>query len=86
MSFKAVNALLEYKLKERDEWVLYEVITAETLATLGSNMKMTKRISFIEERNKIYGIELQKDERSAEEIIADTFKKHGIKIKEEVEG
>jgi len=81
MSLKAVVKFLDYRFKQIEEDVLYKSITAEYMATIGVGKTNTERISFVEGRNKIYGIKVQKDERSAEEIIRDTFKKHGIKIK-----
>lgn len=81
MSLKAVVKFLDYRFKQTDEEVLFKTIIAEYLATIGVGKTTSERISFSEERNKIYGIKSKKDERSAEEIIKDTFKKHGIKIK-----
>ncbi len=81
MSLKAVVKFLDYRFKQTEEEVLFKTIVAEYLATIGTGKQTAERISFIEKRNQIYGIAVQKDERSAKEIIRDTFKKHGIKIK-----
>lgn len=72
---------IDYRFKQYEEDLLYKSITAEYLANIATGRRGETRISFIEERNKIYGIKAEKDERSAEEIINDTFKKHGIKLK-----
>lgn len=72
---------IDYRFKQSEEDLLYKSIIAEYIANIGTGRQGEKRISFIEERNKIYGIKTEKDERTAGEIVADTFKKHGIKIR-----
>lgn len=82
MKIKAVVRYIDYRFKQKSEETVFRTIMAEYTATVGVGKVSQKRLSFIEERNKIYGIETPKDERTAEEIIVDTFKKHGLKIKQ----
>lgn len=82
ISFKAVVRLVDYRLKLYEEDLLYKSITAEYLATIAMGRTTETRISFVQERKKIYEDETEKDTRTAEEIICDTCRKHGIKIVE----
>lgn len=85
MSLKAVVRFLDYRFHQFEEDLLYKSIMAEYMSLVGTGKQSENRISFVEKRNEIYGIKTKKDERSAEEIIDDTFKKHGIKIKRKEE-
>lgn len=85
MSLKAVVKFLDYRFKQSEEELLFKSIMAEVVATIGIGKVTKERISFVEKRNIIYGVETHRDERSAEEIIDDTFKKHGLKRKQKEE-
>lgn len=80
MSLKAVVKYLDYRLKKDEEEILYRKITAEYLGVMGRGMKTETKISFVEERNKIWGGAPVEDNRTAQEVINDTAKKHGINI------
>lgn len=84
MSMEAVVEYLNYRLKLSQEDILYKAIVAENIAMIASGRRTEKLISFLEERKKIYGEqnkeEEEEDTRTAQEIIDDTCKKHGIKV------
>lgn len=71
-------------MRKEEEEELYNVVTAEHLATIAFGKSTEIRVGFIDKRNEIWGykteIEGKKDNRTSEEIINDTCKKHGIKI------
>lgn len=85
MSLRAVVDYVDYRLKQYKDDFVFRAIMAEYTATIGVGKQSEKRLSYIEERNEIFGVKTEKDERSAEEIIAYTFAKHGIVVKKKTE-
>ena len=80
MTFRAVVAYLDYRLKANEEQTLFEVFVAENLATMAAGQKYKQRMSYINKRNELLGI-TQKDIRSARQIIEDTFTVRDVKVK-----
>lgn len=79
MTFRAVVAYLDYRLKANEERTLFEVFVAENLATMAAGQKYKQRMSYVDKRNELLGIK-KKDTRSAKQIIEDTFAARGVKI------
>lgn len=86
MSLKAIVELLGYRLKKDEEETLHKIFVAENLATMSAGMKTQERIGFMQTYKKIWDIKDKEDNRTADEIIEDTFKKHGLKIKRKTGG
>lgn len=85
-TLKAIVEYISYRLKKDVEESSYRVFMAESLATVTAGKKTVERIGFVETYNRIWNIKKQKeDNRTAEEIINDTFAKHGLKIKKSKE-
>lgn len=75
-----------YRLKKDEERAMFECFVAENLATISAGMHTKERIGYIDKYNKLWGYaENKKDNRSAKEIISDTFKRHGLRIKKHKE-
>ena len=81
MTFKAVVAYLDYRLKSNEEQTLFEVFVAENLATISAGNRYKERMEYSEKRNAIWGEEKKKDTRTARKIIDDTFAARGVKVK-----
>lgn len=81
MTFKAVVAYLDYRLKANEERTLFEVFVAENLATISAGNRYKERMGYSEKRNAIWGEEKKKDTRTARQIIDDTFAARGVKVK-----
>lgn len=81
MTFKAVVAYLDYRLKANEEQTLFEVFVAENLATISAGNRYKERMGYSEKRNAIWGEERKKDTRTAKQIINDTFAARGVKVK-----
>lgn len=81
MTFKAVVAYLDYRLKANEEQTLFEVFVAENLATISAGNRYKERMGYSEKRNAIWGEEKKKDTRTARQIIDDTFAARGVKVK-----
>ena len=81
MTFKAVVAYLDYRLKANEERTLFEVFVAENLATISAGNRYKERMGYSEKRNAIWGEEKKKDTRTARQIINDTFAARGVKVK-----
>ena len=84
MSLRAVVSYLDYRLKKDYEKQLFEIFVAEHLSIVASGRYTKEPNSYIEKVNKLWGKKEKKDERTAKQIIEDTFKKHGIKIKKKI--
>lgn len=82
MSARAVINYLDYRLKQEAERRLFESFMAENSATRTAQMKTKTRVSYTQQRNKIWGVAQKEDNRTAMEIIADVFKKHGLTLEE----
>lgn len=80
MSIKAVVLYLDYRFKLRQEEILYRSITGEYMGILASGRRCEEPVSYIKGYKEIHGLHEEKDKRTAEEIISDTFKKHGITV------
>lgn len=62
---------------------MFECFVGESLSILASGARLSQRVSYIEKRNEVLGVKTQnKDERTGDEIIADTFRKFGITLTE----
>lgn len=86
MTLRAVVAYLDYRLKKEEESVLFEIFVGETLATLEAGKRIETRRSYIDIYNRVWGIKKEvEDTRTAQQIIDDTFKKHGLTIKKRTE-
>lgn len=81
MTFKAVVAYLDYRLRANEERTLFEVFVAENLATISAGNRYKERMGYSEKRNAIWGEEKKKDTRTARQIIDDTFAARGVKVK-----
>lgn len=65
---------------------MFECFVAENLATISAGMKTKERMGYIEKYNKLWGYDnVKEDKRTAQEIISDTFKAHGLRIKKHTE-
>lgn len=74
---------MRYQIKRDKERVLFESFVGENLSILASGNRLKERVSYIEKRNEVLGVKTQnKDERTGDEIIADTFRKFGITLTE----
>lgn len=82
MPLKSVISFLRCRMKEEVDYLLYREIVAENIATIANGKVTQNRISYSQERKKIYG-EIKQDLRTAKEIVNDTFKRFGLKIKTE---
>ena len=82
MSFKALNRYLLARIQQEREVRTYRDLVAEYIANIGSLGHPEVRISYVQERQKIYG-DYVEDKRSAKEIVEDVFKKHNLTLKEE---
>lgn len=80
MTLRAVVSYLGYRLKANEEQTLFEVFVAESLATMSAGQKYKERMSYSEQRNKLWGVIAKGDTRSGRQIIEDTFAKRGVKI------
>lgn len=80
MTLRAVVSYLDYRLKANEEQTLFEVFVAENLATMAAGQKYKQRMSYSEQRNKLWGVTAKGDTRSGRQIIEDTFAKRGVKI------
>ena len=86
MTLRAVVAYLDYRLKKEEESALFEIFVGETLATLEAGKRIETRRSYIDIYNRVWGIKKDvEDTRTAQQIIDDTFKKHGLTIKKHTE-
>lgn len=81
MGLRAVVKYVDYRLKRDTEQSLFEQWVAESLSTIAAGMRTKDRFSYTEQRERVWGRAKPKDTRSAEQIIADTMRKHGIKIR-----
>lgn len=81
MSLKAVVQYLDYRLKIDREQSFFREFVAENIATLAANMKTKERVGYTSGRDSIWGRVIEKDTRSASQIIDDTFRKHGLRLK-----
>lgn len=82
MPLKSVVSFLKCRMREEADLLYYREIIAENIATIGNGKITQTRISYSQERKKIYG-EIKQDLRTAKEIVNDTFKRFGLKIKTE---
>lgn len=80
MTMKAVVKYLDYRLKSNAEQDLFQIFVAENLATISAGNKYKERISYIKQRDEIWGVAEKKDTRTARQIIEDTFAARGIKV------
>lgn len=86
MTLRAVVAYLDYRLKKEEESALFEIFVGEALATIEAGMRIETRRSYIDIYNRVWDIKKEvEDTRTAQEIIDDTFKKHGLTIKKHTE-
>lgn len=81
MTFKAVVAYLDYRLRANEEQTLFEVFVAENLATMTAGQRYKERMGYLDKRNAVWGEEKKKDARTARQIINDTFAARGVKVK-----
>ena len=88
MSLKAVNLFLENARIEYNINYSYQRYTTDALNLLllkGTGIQQSEAILWNDIRDQQLGINNKKvDNRSAKEIIHDTFIKHGLKLKKEV--
>ena len=80
MTMKAVVKYLDYRLKSNAEQKLFQIFVAENLATISAGNKYKERMSYIKQRDEIWGVVEKKDTRTARQIIEDTFAARGIKV------
>lgn len=81
MTLRAVVAYLDYRLKKEEESALFEIFVGEVLATIEAGKRIETRRNYIDLYNRVWGIKKEvEDTRTAQQIIDDTFKKHGLTI------
>lgn len=86
MTLRAVVAYLDYRLKKEEESALFGIFVGEALATIEAGKRIETRRSYIDIYNRVWGIKNEvEDTRTAQQIIDDTFKKHGLTIKKRTE-
>ena len=82
MTLRAVVAYLDYRLKKEEESALFEIFVGEALATIESGMRIETSRSYIDIYDRVWDIKKEvEDTRTAQQIIDDTFKRHGLTIK-----
>lgn len=88
MSLKAVNLFLENARTEYNINYTYQRYSTDMLNLIllkGTDIKSEDAILWNDIRDQQLGIsKIKIDKRSAQEIINDTFIRHGLKLKEEV--
>ena len=83
MSLKAIVKYLDYRFKKEETQNVATLYTTESIVRLSKmKLKTGENVSFAKVYQQIWGIEQKEDNRKADEIIKDTFAKHGIKIKQ----
>lgn len=83
MCFKAIVQYLDYRLRINAQRNCYQLITSDLLyveANKFRDEKLDNSLMFRTHFNKIWGIEVKEDTRTAQQIIEDTLSKRGIKI------
>lgn len=75
-------AYIRHKVNESLEKMVHEDYIAKLLFTLASGQVISQGREYHEVRESIYKPILI-DTRSADDVIADTLKKHGLRLKEE---
>lgn len=81
LSKTALFYFLEHELTEGEIERQYQNYITDCLYLFVQNKQIEGGFRFQESRNSIYGIKtIDKDDRSAEEIINDTMAAHGIKV------
>ena len=82
-SLKAVVNYLNCRFRQNSEEEMYKAIIAEYIAVLAKNIcRIEKPVSYVEQVKKLRG-EYKEDNRTAKEIIKDTFDMFGIEVVEE---
>lgn len=80
---RTLNEYLDYRLKQAQTETSAMIFANTQLSVIASGRKYEKPQNFYEDiYTKIWGIETanKEDKRTANEIIDDTFNKHGITI------
>lgn len=79
-------AYLDYRLKKEEESALFRIFVGEALATIEAGMRIETRRSYIDIHDSVWDIKKEvEDTRTAQQIIDDTFKRHGLTIKKRTE-
>lgn len=82
MPLSAVVEYLIFRRRESAEKQLFETFTATQLSVLSSGQRTQERADYNSLLDKVWGKEKRNvDTRTTEEIITDTLRKHGIKIR-----
>ena len=81
ISLRAVVYYLNDCLRKETEKDLYQTTVAESLCIISAGMKREEKYNYTEQLYKIRGIKINKDTRTAQQIIEDTFKAHNIVLK-----
>lgn len=65
---------------------MFQMFVGETLATLEAGKRTETRRSYIDIHDSVWDIKKEvEDTRTAQQIIDDTFKRHGLTIKKHTE-
>ena len=80
MDLRCAVRYLNYRLRETAESELYRAVTAQSLAILASGRNTKTVIDYPSLVAELYGVQ-KRDERTAEQIILDTAKKFGVKVR-----
>lgn len=65
---------------------MFKMFVGEVLATIEAGKRIETRRSYIDIHNRVWGIKNEiEDTRTAQQIIDDTFKRHGLIIKKHTE-
>jgi len=81
LSDKELIYYLNHKINQLILDTSYRDYEGKILLTMASNCHIENGKDFSDIRKMLFG-KIKIDMRSGEEIISDTFKKHGLKIKE----
>ena len=83
MCFKAIVQYLDYRLRINAQRDSYQLVTSDLLyieANKFRDEKLDNNFIFRKHYQKIWGIQVKEDTRTAQQIIEDTLSKRGIKI------
>lgn len=73
---------MKYTLQRETATILFELAVGECMAILTAGKRTENIMRFGEQYRDILELYAPRDERTAQEIIDDTFRKHGITVKQ----
>ena len=81
MDLRSAVRFLEYRLRQEAEQSAYRTVSAQSLALMASGRFTKNTVNYLEIVSEIYGGKTANDTRTAAEIISDTAKKFGVKVR-----